>query len=290
MTNTLLAVGLGYSASALAARLQGWRIIGTARGSEGLSEIEAKGFAAIPFAGDAPSPQLGRAIGEATHLLLSAPPQADGDPLLRYHADDLQAAKSLGWIGYLSTIGVYGDHQGGWVDEATPPSPISQRSQWRVQAEDAWQGLADARAATLQIFRLAGIYGPGRNQLERLRAGQERRIDKPGQVFNRTHVEDIATILEAGIRAGGQAPGIFNVADDEPAPPQEVVAYAAGLLGLPPPPLVPWDEAELSPMAKSFYAESKRVRNARIKRDLGVTLAYPTYREGLSALARDFRT
>jgi nucleoside-diphosphate-sugar epimerase len=282
---TLLAVGLGYSAAAIAARLDGWRIIGTARSGSGLAEIASKGHEAVSFDGSAPSPALRSVIGEATHLLVSAPPEADGDPLLRRHADDLRRAPNLVWIGYLSTVGVYGDHQGAWVDETTPPSPISLRSRWRWEAEQAWQAFAAETGRVSQIYRLAGIYGPGRNSLERLRAGQERRIEKPGQVFNRTHVADIAVIVEAGIRAAGRATGIFNVADDEPALPQDVIAYAAELLGLEPPPLIAWDQADLSPMAKSFYAENKRVRNERIKRDLGVTLIYPTYREGLRALA-----
>jgi nucleoside-diphosphate-sugar epimerase len=287
--NSLLAVGLGYSASALAARLQGWRIIGTARSEDSLGAISAKGYEPVIFAGEAPSLELRSAIGETTHLIVSAPPDAHGDPLLRHHAGDLLHAPKLSWIGYLSTIGVYGDHLGGWVDETTPPSPISQRSRWRLDAEKAWAAFAAQRGVTLQIFRLAGIYGPGRNQLERLLAGQERRIEKPGQVFNRIHVADIAAAVEAGIHAGAEAQGVFNVTDDEPASPQDVIAYAAELLGLEPPPLVPWDKAELSPMARSFYAENKRVRNERIKRELGVTLAYPTYREGLRALAAAFR-
>jgi nucleoside-diphosphate-sugar epimerase len=287
--NALLAVGLGYSASAIAARLDGWCIIGTARSDPGLAEIASKGHEAVSFDGSAASPALRSVIGEATHLLVSAPPEADGDPLLRHHADDLRQAPNLVWIGYLSTVGVYGDHHGAWVDEATPPRPISQRSQWRWEAEQAWQAFAAETGRAVQVYRLAGIYGPGRNPLERLRAGQERRIEKLGQVFNRTHVADIAAIVEAGIRAADSATGVFNVADDEPAPPQDVIAYAAGLLGLEPPPLIAWDQADLSPMAKSFYAENKRVRNERIKRDLGVTLTYPTYREGLRALAAELK-
>lgn len=284
---TLLAIGLGYSASAVAADLsaQGWRVIGTARSEDGLRAIEAKGFQAIAFDGGAPSPALAAAIGEATHLLLSAPPGADGDPVLVHHAQDLAAAPKLAWIGYLSTIGVYGDYQGAWVDEASEARPISDRSRWRLEAELAWQDFADARGVPVQTFRLAGIYGPGRNALERLLAGQERRIDKPGQVFNRIHLADIAATVDAGIRAGTNATGIFNVTDDEPAPPQDIVAYAAELLGRAPPPLIPFAEADLTPMARSFYAESKRARNDRIKRALGVTLAYPTYREGLRAIA-----
>jgi nucleoside-diphosphate-sugar epimerase len=288
--NTLLALGLGYSAAAIAAHLNGpeWRIIGTARSEEGARAIEAKGYRAIVFDGERPSSALADAFREATHLLLSAPPGEHGDPLLHLHRDDLEAARDMDWIGYLSTIGVYGDHQGGWVDETTPPTPASLRSKQRFHAENAWIEFAEAQDVTLQIFRLAGIYGLGRNALERLIAGQEKRIDKPEQVFNRIHVADIVAVVEAGIGAGGVT-GVFNVTDDAPAPPQDVVTFAAELLGMEPPPLIPWDEANLSPMARSFYMETKRVRNRRIKDVLGVTLTYPTFRSGLRALAANLK-
>ena len=174
------------------------------------------------------------------------------------------------------------------MDETTPPTPGSQRSKQRFLAENAWSEFAEAQGVTLQIFRLSGIYGPGRNALERLISGHEKRIDKPEQVFNRIHVADIVAVVEAGIGAGGVS-GVFNVADDAPAPPQDVVTFAAELLGVEPPPLIKWDEADLSPMARSFYMETKRVRNRRIKDVLGVTLAYPTFRSGLRALAADLR-
>jgi dTDP-4-dehydrorhamnose reductase len=325
--NTLLAIGLGYSAKEIAARLtssplpvgevgaprrvrgleagsndggpspqpspdgrgsNNWRIIGTSRNAEGVAAIEALGHDAVLFNGNAPSPALTQAIAEATHLLHSAPPSADGDPLLIHHEADLTAAPHLKWIGYLSTIGVYGDTGGAWVDETTPPNPGSERSRQRWAAEQAWMEFAVRRDVTLQIFRLAGIYGPGRNALERLREGREKRIDKPDQVFNRIHRDDIAATVLAGIRAGRTATGVFNVTDDEPAPPQDVVTYAAELLGVEPPPLIPWGEAQkdMTPMARSFYSETKRVLNSRIKDTLGVKLAYPTYREGLGDLAR----
>jgi nucleoside-diphosphate-sugar epimerase len=288
--NTLLALGLGYSAAAIAAHLNGpeWRIIGTARNEEGARAIEAKGYRAIVFDGEHPSPALADALREATHLLLSAPPGEHGDPLLHLHRDDLEAARDLDWIGYLSTIGVYGDHQGGWVDETTPPTPASLRSKQRFHAESAWIEFAEVQDVTLQIFRLAGIYGPGRNALERLIAGQEKRIDKPEQVFNRIHVADIVAVVEAGVGAGS-VNGVFNVTDDAPAPPQDVVTFAAELLGMEPPPLIPWDEANLSRMARSFYMETKRVRNRRIKDVLGVNLMYPTFRSGLRALAANLK-
>jgi len=326
--NTLLAIGLGYSAREIARRLASsplpsgevgaerrmrgigdddertspspqpsplgrgsdrWRIIGTSRSAEGVAKIEALGCEAVLFGGEAPSPELARAIGEATHLLHSAPPSAEGDPLLIHHEADLAAAANLRWIGYLSTIGVYGDHQGGWVDETTPPHPSSERSKQRWEAEQAWQDFARSHGITLQIFRLAGIYGPGRNTIERLIAGTEKRIDKPEQVFNRIHVDDITATVLAGIRAGEES-GIFNVTDDEPAPPQDIVTFGAGLLGIEPPPLIPWEEAEraMTPMARSFWLETKRVRNDRIKDVLGVTLRHPTYREGLRAIADSF--
>jgi nucleoside-diphosphate-sugar epimerase len=280
----LLAVGLGYSAKAVAERLaaQGWRITGTARAEDGLAAIHAGGYDAVPFAGEAPSEPLRLALGKATHLLLSAPPGAEGDPLLIHHRDDLAAAPALRWIGYLGTIGVYGDHDGAWVDEETSPSPRSDRSRSRLAAEQAWQELGAARDVPVAILRLSGIYGPGRNAFAKLRAGQERRIAKPEQVFNRIHVEDIAAVVEAAIARN--AGGIFNVADDEPAPPQDVIAYAAELLGIEPPPLVDWQDADLTPMGRSFYSENKRVRNARLKDVLGIRLRYPTYREGLRAL------
>jgi nucleoside-diphosphate-sugar epimerase len=288
---TLLAVGLGYSAREVARRLtagDSWRITGTARGSQGEEAIRAAGHEALVFNGEAPSPELARAIGEATHLLISAAPEETGDPLQAHHRADLEAARNLQWIGYLSTIGVYGDHQGAWVDEATEPRPVSERSRWRLETEKAWEDFAGGRGLPLQIFRLSGIYGPGRNPLERMKAGRERTIVKPGQVFNRIHVADIATSVIAGIEAGARSTGVFNVTDDEPAAPEDVAAYAAGLLGIEPPQLVPWEEAEktMTPMARSFYSETKRVRNERIKAELGLQLTYATYREGLKALCQ----
>jgi nucleoside-diphosphate-sugar epimerase len=281
---SLLAVGLGYSAKLVAERLapQGWGIIGTARSEDASPAIRSLGYEPVAFSGDAPSPALREAMHEATHLLLSAPPGAEGDPVLRLHGQDLAAAPKLRWIGYLSTIGVYGDHGGAWIDEATIPAPRSERSRLRLAAEQAWQAFGASRDLPVAIMRLAGIYGPGRNALAKLRSGQERRIAKPGQVFNRIHVEDIASAVEAAIARNSG--GVFNLTDDEPAPPQDVVAFAAGLLGMEPPPLIDWNEAGLTPMGRSFYMENKRVGNARTKAALGLTLRYPTYREGLRGL------
>lgn len=282
--NRLLAVGLGYSALATAKRLapESWRIVGTARKAEGLAAIQAHGYEAVLFDGETASPELAAALRQATHLLISAPPEEQGDPLLLHHRADLQAALDLRWIGYLSTIGVYGDHNGGWVDETTPPHPSSQRSHWRLEAERAWEVFAAPRGIPAALFRIAGIYGPGRNAIERLRAGEDRRISKPGQVFNRIHVADIAAAVEAALTRN--IGGVFNLTDDEPAPAQDVTAYAAELLGVQPPPLIDWQDAVLTPMGRSFYMENKRVHNTLTKEALGIMLKYPTYREGLRAL------
>ncbi len=295
--SNLLAFGLGYSAAALGKRLLGerWTVIGTGRSGASLSRIASQGFIPLAFDGQSVSGELLDAIRAATHILVSAAPDERGDPFLPLCRDAIAAAPNLQWIGYLSTIGVYGDHDGGWVDEATPPRPVSDRSIERLAAEDAWLALAAKTGVPAHIFRLAGIYGPGRNPLERLMAGERHSIFKPGQVFNRTHVEDIAAVLYAAIektRAGDPAMAnpIFNVTDDEPAPPQDVNAYAANLLGLEPPTLIPIEQANLSPMARSFYSENKRVRNERIRNDLGVALKFPTYREGLSAIHASLKT
>ena len=203
--------------------------------------------------------------------------------VLRHFRDELAALPDLAWVGYLSTVGVYGDWQGQWVDETSPTRPTSERSLRRVLAEKAWLGFGSETGRRVEIFRLSGIYGPGRSVIDNLRAGTARRIVKPGQVFNRIHVDDIAQVLAAAIDTpAGHT--IYNVSDDEPAPPQDVVAYAAELLGLPIPPDIPFERAGLTGMAASFWAESKRVSNARMKTALGVTLAYPTYREGLRAI------
>lgn len=229
---------------------------------------------------------LASRLAETTHLLLSAPPGPNGDPLLAWHAADVRRAPQLEWIGYLSTIGVYGDHGGAWIDETTPATPRPGRSQARLDAENAWLKLAAATDKRVQIFRLPGIYGPGRSAIDQLRAGTAKRIVKPGQVFNRIHVDDIAAVLAAAADGRGRH-SHYNLADDEPAPAEDVVAFAAGLIGVPAPPQVPFEAAQLSAMARSFYEEAKRVRNDRIKQDLGVRLQYPTYREGLRAIARN---
>lgn len=283
--STLFCFGMGYSALALGRRLltAGWKVTGTARSEERLEALRAQGFGAVHFSGEAPGPDLPAELGAATHVVVSVAPGEAGDPVLRHHGDDLAAAPSVAWIAYLSTVGVYGDHQGAWVDEDARLNPRSDRSKRRVAAELAWADFGARSGKPVQIFRLAGIYGPGRSAIDNLRRGTARRINKPGQVFNRIHVEDIASVLEASI-ARPNAGAIYNVADDLPAPPQDVVAYGAELLGVSAPPEVAFEDADLSPMGRSFYGENKRVRNARIKFELGARLACPTYREGLAAV------
>lgn len=282
--NHLFCFGLGFSAKALARRLaaQGFRITGTSRNPQGVADIEALGYRGLLFDGSRPLAPAG--FDDVTHLLISVPPDAAGDPVLRQHRDDLaRVAPRIAWAGYLSTTGVYGDRGGDWVSEDTPLAPNTERGHRRLAAETAWLALHRDHGLPLHIFRLAGIYGPGRNQLITVADGTARRIVKPGQVFSRIHVDDIATVLAASIAR--PHPGrAYNVCDDEPCPPQDVVAHAARLLGRPLPPEIPFAEARLSPMAQSFYADSKRVANHRIKAELGVRLRYPTYREGLEAL------
>lgn len=278
----LLSFGHGYSAQALERLLLplGWEIIGTTRSPEKAQAMEARGITARLF----PGTDLSADLSRATHILISAGPNEAGDPVLTEARDAIsKVAGSKTWLGYLSTTGVYGDHAGGWVDETTPLTPSTERGRARVKAEAAWQDLAKATGAPLHIFRLAGIYGPDRGPFAKVRNGTARRIIKQGQVFSRIHVEDIAQVLLASMQAP-KAGAIYNLCDDNAAPPEDVIAYAAELLGLPIPPAIKFEEADLSPMARSFYAESKRVRNTRIKEELGVTLRYPDYQTGLRAL------
>ena len=278
MTSTLLSIGHGFSARALAPLLleQGWRVIGTTRSEEKAEVLKAEGIDPIIWPGT-PLP-----IREATHLLTSVAPNDAGDPVLNDAANDLQNATHLKWVGYLSTTGVYGDHQGGWVDETSALTPSTKRGQARVKAEAEWRTLN----MPLHIFRLAGIYGPGRGPFEKIRSGKAKRVIKENQVFSRIHVDDIAQTLLASINRPN--PGaIYNVCDDDPAPPQDVLAYAAELLGHPTPEAVSFEDAEMSPLARSFYSDSKRVRNDRMKKELGVTLRYPDYKSTLQAMLDD---
>lgn len=279
MTRTLLSFGHGYSAQALERLLlpQGWRIIGTTRSEAKAEAMRTRGIEALIW----PGADVTDALTAASHLLMSASPDDGSDPVLAALQDQITArADQFEWAGYLSTTGVYGDHGGDWVDETAPLTPATRRGQARVVAEAAWQAIP---ALPLHIFRLAGIYGPGRGPFAKVRNGTARRIIKDGQVFSRTHVDDIAQVLAASI-ARPNPGAIYNVCDDDPAPPQDVIAYAAQLLGLPVPEAVPFEDAELTPMARSFYAESKKVRNDRIKDDLGVKLLFPDYRSGLQSL------
>ncbi|MSP43699.1 MAG: SDR family oxidoreductase [Alphaproteobacteria bacterium] len=280
---SLFCFGFGYCARVLGARLgaEGWVVAGTSRSPGHDSTIHAFGPGA-PF--------QERWLDDVTHLLISVAPDASGDPVLNAAGAFLAGrARQFKWVGYLSTTGVYGDRGGGWVDEETPVHPSPGRSTWRAGAEAGWMALHQAHGLPLHLLRLAGIYGPGRNALENVLAGTARRIDAPGQLFSRVHVEDIATVLQASIAR--PHPGrIYNVCDDEPAAGADVTAYACSLLGAPAPPLIALKDADLGPMARSFYQDNRRVRNDRIQRELGVRLAFPSYREGLSALWREMRT
>lgn len=274
----LFCFGLGYSSGYLARQLlkDGWRVSGTHRTTEACDAERQHGITAYLFDHDMP---LGHVwdMQTITHLLISIPPDEAGDVVLRLHEQDILQLPNLQWVGYLSTTGVYGDYQGAWVDETCELKATTSRTQYRVQAEQAWL----RTNLPVHIFRLAGIYGPKRNALENLKAGTAKRIDQPNQYFSRIHVADIAQTLKASIERPNP-PAIYNVCDDLPSPQADVVTYAAALLGITPPPLVPLDNAALSDMARSFYAQNRRVRNDKIKQELGVGLEYPTYKEGLA--------
>jgi len=286
MTKRLFCFGLGYSARVLARRLkgEGFAIAGTCREEETAAALRREGYEVFLFSRERPLEKAAAALAGTTHLLGSVPPDAEGDPVLDCHGEDIAAlGRGLKWIGYLSTTGVYGDRKGGWVDEDSPIEPTTERGRRRAAAEAGWLDLWWDHGLPVHIFRLASIYGPGRNALDEVKSGRAKRVVKEGQVFSRIHVEDIATVLQASMAKPN--PGrIYNVCDDDPAPPQQVVAFAAGLLGRDPPPEIPFEQAELSDMAKSFYAENKRVRNGRIKSELGVALAYPDFHVGLRSL------
>lgn len=285
----LFCFGLGYTALVLADALlaAGWRVAGTCRDADAVAAAAARGIDAHLLDRDRPLAAPGRVLAGTTHVLSTVPPDGQGDAVLDTHGADIAAlmaaTPTLSWCGYLSTTGVYGDRGGGWVDEDSARTPSGPRGRRRVAAEDGWLALWRTHGVPVHIFRLAGIYGPGRSAFDALRAGTARRIDKPGQVFSRIHVDDIVGVLRASMARPD--PGTaYNVCDDDPAPPAAVVACAAALLDVAPPPLESFAEADLSAMARSFYDDNKRVRNTRLKAALGVRLAYPDYRTGLAAI------
>ncbi len=283
----LFIFGFGFTARALAKELRAsdFVISATAQTTKGAATIRALGHQGFVMSDDnAPDTDVKSALASATHILSFVPPGVSSDPVLATLNEDIANAPDLTWLGYLSTIGVYGNHNGAWVDEATPATPQSNRSKRRLLAERAWQQLAQRCNMSLSLFRLAGIYGPGRSAIERVKSGSARCIIKPNQVFNRIHVEDAARVVAASLAAPDK-PGTYNLTDDLPAAPEDVISYAAEILDAPPPPRIAIEDAGLSTMAKSFYSENKRVRNQRIKEDLGVRLRFPTYKLGLRAIA-----
>tara|TARA_B100001564_G_C20619371_1_gene661545 strand:+ start:463 stop:1305 length:843 start_codon:yes stop_codon:yes gene_type:complete len=277
MQQHLWCFGLGYSAHVLATQLvnDGWRVSGTHRTAEKCEAERVHGITAHLFDTDMPLQNVWD-LDSVTHVLVSIAPDSHGDPVLMMHKEDLLNLPNLQWVGYLSTTGVYGDHQGAKVDEASECKPVTDRNAWRLNAEQAWM----ATGLPVHIFRLAGIYGPGRNAIEQLKKGTAKRIDKPGQIFSRIHVEDIANVLRASI-AKPNPMSIYNVCDDYPCPQAEVVTHAANIASVEPPPLIPYEEAQLSDMAKSFYCQSRYVLNTKIKEELDVSLHFSTYKEGL---------
>jgi nucleoside-diphosphate-sugar epimerase len=288
---SLLAIGLGYCAQRFVSDYGATfaHIAGTARTQEQIDDLSARRFSGarvetILFDGQRVSERVLAALARAEVLLVSAAPDHNGDPVLAVLGDAIAQAPRLSAIVYLSTVGVYGDHGGAWIDEGAAMRPQSLRNRQRIDAEKAWLALGARRETPVALLRLAGIYGPDQNALVNIARGQARRIDKPGQVFNRIHVADIAQAIDAAIRLN--ADGAFNVVDDDPSPPGDPIVYAARLLGIDPPPLIPFAEAKktMSPMALSFYGECKRVKNDALKHALGVTLRYPTFREGLRAI------
>ena len=276
--------GLGFSSQAALAHLRtgSANVSGSVRTEAKAKRLAGRGVDTHVFDGLAPGATLGPSLRRASHVVFSIAPGEAGDPALIHHRADLDAAQNLQWLCYYSTVGVYGDFGGNWIDESAPLVPRNERSDRRVLAEQAWRDYARARGVPLAILRLAGIYGPGRSSFDKLRDGTARRIVKPGQVFNRIHVADIGRVT--ALAAAARLDGTFNLADDEPAPPQALIQHAASMLGVVPPPEIPFEAAEMTPMQRSFYADNKRVSNAAIKQALGIDLLYPTYREGLAAI------
>ena len=280
---SLFCFGYGYSCDWLGHALQmqnGWALAGTTRDNEKRRHMKEHGIRAFLFDYDQPLEDPLLFLRGTTHLLISTPPDDECDPTFRMHAEDILRLESLQWVGYLSSTAVYGDREGGWVAEDSELRPNSKRGSRRMRAEEQWLSLRRDFDLPVHIFRLAGIYGPGRSAIDSVRAGVARRINKPGHAFSRIHVEDIVQTIIASMEKPhpGQS---YNLADDRAAPSHEVIEYACKLLGLTPPPLIPYDEADLAPITRSFYADNKRIKNERIKTELGVQLKYPTFEEGL---------
>ncbi|HJN04782.1 MAG TPA: SDR family oxidoreductase [Alphaproteobacteria bacterium] len=279
----LFCFGLGYSARLLAQQVldEGWTVTGTTRSEEKREAIRGLGAQAIFF--DRGRPVPARAFSGVTHVVSSVPPDDNGDPVADLHGKDLAGLQTLEWAALLSTTGVYGDRDGGTVDEESELGATNRRGELRVIAERAWLALHEAHGFPAHIFRLAGIYGPGRSPLTRAAQGKASRIVKPGLVLGRIHQEDIVGALRASMAKPN--PGrIYNLADDEPMPPQDITAYACTLLGIDSPPEIPYQEAEMPPRMREFYSDCKRVSNLRLKQELRYQLKYPNYRAGLDAL------
>jgi len=281
--------GMGYSSLAAARSIheiidRDVPIAGTTRTEEGVERLAESPYRLHVFDGMTAGTTLATDLRKATHVVLSIPPGDAGDPALNLHRADLDAAGDLEWLCYYSTVGVYGDFGGAWIDERAATKPVNKRSQQRVEIEQAWRDYAASRGVPLLVLRLAGIYGPGRSSFDKLREGTARRIIKPNQVFNRIHVEDIGRVT--ALAAQSKLSGTFNLSDNEPAPPQDLVEYAARLMGVPVPPGIPFEAAQMTPMARSFYTDNKRVDSEAIQQALGISLLYPNYRAGLDAIFR----
>lgn len=283
MDRHLFCFGCGYSATRLARliRAEGGRVSGTSRSAEGVAKLQAEGITGWPFDGSAPVPA--DALRGVTDILISIPPGDAGDGVLTHHPDLADLCETLGWVGLLSTTGVYGDVAGVWIDESCPTAPLTQANRNRVAAEESWLDFGDRTGVPVQVFRLPGIYGPHRSPFARLRSGKGQRIVKPGQVFNRIHVADIVAALRLGMDRPRAGP-VFHLADGNPAPADEVLCFAATLIGVSPPPEVAFDDPAVSPMARHFYAECKRLDITHAREELGFAPAYPDYQSGLRAI------
>ncbi len=288
MENTekhLFCFGYGYSCDYIGHELMqrgGWRISGTTRDLNRKKELRARGVQAHLFDYDMPLADPANALKDVTHIIISTPPSDSGDPSFNTHAQDILNLPKLEWLGYLSTTGSYGDRGGGWVDESSELRPTTKRGSRRMNVEKQWLSLYKSHGLPVHIFRLAGIYGPGRSALDSVRSVIARRIDKPGHYFNRVHVEDLVQALIASM-LNNNAGEAYNICDDLPVPSHEVIDYACKLLGLESPPLIPFDKVDLAPIHQSFYADNKRVRNDKMKKELGITLKYENYKQGLQA-------